>query len=431
MSQELRFRSLLAWAHLYFLLTFRWWLPTAEVFTSEGLARCLSLPVWYLERLPRFGYHAVRWGFDGLVALSVLGCVLAYRKSTFRYSWYLLAPLLLAKVYLYALDLRQFTTFHHMHLLMVILLMVSRRRLLGLRLGLALIYLVSGLGKLNPSWTHGEYFCSLGDGLPLLGANPTVLTLAAWAVILLELIGPWLWFSPERNVRLLSLALFSLFHIYSGIIVGFSYTALMLPLLYLLLWPSERAIHRDSPVSSQDVPSGIVLTVAALLASLHLVIPSDVRLTAEGRYFSFSNMFDANRSVVFEAKFKKEGVDYLLRVARPYAKDGFYDAQSVVMLSRDKQPLQHLSGDLTWKEQVVLSPRIFQQTHVRIIGDPYLYLYASERIMKVMKPESLSISLRSGLDGRREHQTIFELNRFDENPVRFQPWGGNSWLSHE
>lgn len=431
MSDAVRFRGLLAWGHIYFLLTFRWWYADSEVFSKEGFLKLHSLPVWYLENIPRFGLSTVQLGLEILLSLSVLGCILAYREKTARFSWYLLAPLFLSKSYLYLLDLRQFTSFHHMHLLMVFLIMVSKQRLFGPQCGLVIIYLVSGLGKLNPSWTQAKYFRSLDHGLPFFGSAEIVLLSAAWAVILLELFGPLFWFAANRKLRLMSVVLFTLFHFYGGFIVGFPYTILMVPLLYLLLWPSERPLLSGYGLERRDAWTWLVLVGVFLLSLLPWLIESDVRLTAEGRYFSISNMFDGNRSIRFEAKFRKDGTDYLLRVERPYSKVGFYEARSLVMLSLNNQPLQVLSDDLVLNDGVVISPHLFQNTHVRIAGDPYLYLYASQKISESLRPETLSVKLEAGLNGERDLRLVFFIADFHRESIQYQPWGGNAWLSVE
>ena len=156
MTAEARQRGLLAWAHFYFLLTFRWWYQTVDSFSLEGLTELQSLPVWGLDWVPRLPEAAVSVVFEALVLLALVGACLTFSTNGIVRSRLLLWPLILAKSYFYLLDLRLFTTYHHMHLLITFLLALGASRFL-LQIALAQIYLFSALGKFNDSWLEGKY----------------------------------------------------------------------------------------------------------------------------------------------------------------------------------------------------------------------------------------------------------------------------------
>jgi hypothetical protein len=431
MTEQLRERGLIGWAHIYFLLSFRWWLQSPQSFSLEGYQELKALPLWSLAWIPRWPSEGVVIALEGLTLLALAGALLAYRENTRRWALLLLWPVFLGKSYLYLLDLRQFSTFHHMHLLLVALILASGGRIVFVRAGVFLIYIVSGLGKLNDSWLEGAYFQSLGDGLPLFGTSRTLLWILSLSVIVLELVGPWLWFYPNRTSRKAVLSLFLAFHLYSGFIVGFHYTVLMIPVLLLAFYPATSLADHTYRFQRRDVPAWTLLVVGFGLSLSPLLLSSDERYTAEGRYFSMANMFDANRAVDFEARFEKQGVNYRLKVSRPYPKTGFYDARTLVMISRADEPFQHLTEDLEWKGRVVFAPQLFQQTHLRLVGDPYLYLYASRELCRRFELDELSVSLSSRLNGATLPVEVFHLRGPCEQFPSYAPLARNEWLSDE
>ena len=153
------------------------------------------------------------------------------------------------------------------------------------------------------------------------------------------------------------------------------------------------------------------------------VVSGDERLTAEGRYFSIGNMFDANREVRFRAEFSKDGVPYLLEVHRSYPRHGFYDAVTEVLLSRNGAPREHLLEPVSLGE-VGVSPAYFTEAHLRTIGDPYLYSYFLKRV----GPDLVKAEMKTALNGGRTVD-VFVLEG-SEVPA-YSPWGGNEWVRHE
>jgi hypothetical protein len=421
MTPKIRQRGLLAWAHLYFLLTFRWWYQTLPSFSAEGFAELNALPVWGLSGLGRLPESVVALLLEALILLALVGAYSTFSEKGVERSRLLLWPLLIAKLYLYVLDLRLFTTYHHMHVLIVVLLALGSSRFL-LQIALAQIYFFSALGKLNDSWLAGEYFHSIPDGLPLLGSSQILLLMASWAVIALEIIGPVLWFTPWLKVRRASLVCFLIFHLYSGFIVGFRYPILMLGLWYLVLWPLATPVQKNFVRKRSELLGGAVLLFTFLLAWWPYVIASDSRYTYEGRYFSIGNMFDANRQVRFEARFEKGGIPCHIQVFRSMPRHGFYDASTRVLWSENSQPFRHLTGPVMIGE-VKMNPDYFREAHLRSIGDPYLYLSFLQRL----QPENLNATLNSALNNG-EDVRVFQLR--GELPT-YRPGSRNEWVHDE
>jgi len=431
LTDEVRTRGLVAWAYLYFLFSFRWWLEDPLSFSVEGLRGLQSVPLWFFDWLPRLGAEGVSVTLEFFTLLSLGGVLLAYREKSLLWSVRMLCPLLLAKLYFYALDLRMFTTFHHMHLLLVVALLVSKNKIVIVQASLFGIYIVSGLGKLNESWLSGAYFQSLSGGLPLFGDSPTWLWVLSLAVVGLELFGPWFWLASNRKLRCGALALFILFHGYSGFIVGFQYTLLMLPVLILALFPMEQPLFQGYTLQRREIPAYLVLSFSFLACLTPMLTVKDVRYTGERRYFSISNMFDANRSVEFEVSFFKQSQAYRLRVLRPLPQTGFYDAQTSVLLSQNNGPFTNLTHDWEIGGQVVLSPDLFRRCHVRIIGDPYLYIYYLRELCRRVEPDRFEATLKTRLNGESIPHTIFHLSGACSGLPDYSPWGPNEWIADE
>lgn len=364
-----------------------------------------------------------------LCLASAGGMLLSYRETQPHRSMQLLWILLLGKLYFYLLDLRLFTTFHHTHLFLVFLLITTREnQLFFQRIGLVVVYFSSALGKLNDSWIRGEYLLSVEGGLPLLGGLPGTLRALSIGVVVLEVVGPLCWFLPSRRVRQCSLFAFLIFHLYSGFIVGFSYPVLMLPALLLAAYPLENPVQRGYHPNKSEVLPWLVIWTTALLATTPLFIGSDTRYTAEGRYFQMGNMFDAHRAIQYEARLSKDGTPYILRIIHNRPSYGFYGGDTLVLLSRNNRPFEHLRDEWVEDGRVLVSPAYFQKTNSRLLGDPYLYLYLSRKIQERFAPESFSLELKCALNREAEFRTVFRIPEYEKNAFKFAPWQRNEWV---
>ena len=224
------------------------------------------------------------------------------------------------------------------------------------------------------------------------------------------------------RARQVSLFGFMVFHLYSGFIVGFRYPILMLGLWYFVLWPLAVPVQKNFLAKRSELPGAVLLLFTFLVGWYPQLNGSDSRYTAEGRYFSLGNMFDANRSVLFEASFQKNQQSYRIKVIRNQPRLGFYLASTEILLSEGGKPFRHLTGPLSI-DNVRIDPAYFQDTHLRLVGDPYLYLYFLRRV----NPENVEARLETSLNGG-EKVVVFQIR--GELPT-FRPASRNEWIRDE
>ena len=254
---------------LYFHMTFHHWRERSVPLSTLGNEVFNQAPAPLLEGFPWLvfldHFQARTWLYlQGLVALA--GLFSLFHSRAGRIVPWLLAWLFANKLWFYLADFRLFTNYHHFHLFFTLVFLLSRGSLRAFRAALAVAYLLSGLVKLSPSWLHGEYFNSLPERLPLLPKVDGVVIAACLAVVALEFLGPLAWFTRWTLLRRFSFAAMAVFHLYSGVIVGFWYTTLMLPLVAVAFpdstgpcWTdtgSPRATFPPSPSSACNWPPG-------------------------------------------------------------------------------------------------------------------------------------------------------------------------------
>jgi hypothetical protein len=153
-------------------------------------------------------------------------------------------------------------------------------KLFFLKLSFVLLYVFAGLGKLNDGWFGGLFFTG-DNALPLI---PEILTtpLATW-VVFMELIGAWMLLVHDQRFRLPTLAFFCIFHVYTILYSGLSFSVIALPLLIFLF--GEHGLP-PAPRTRILLPV-LLLAILTLLQFVHFVIPGDVRFTQEGGMYAF------------------------------------------------------------------------------------------------------------------------------------------------
>lgn len=408
--------------HLYFLLTFQNWALNPDSFTHYGAEALLTIPL--LPGLPRPEMAGLQALLLLLAMLALAGWLLAER-GFLKSSRVLLAALSLAKLGLYGYDLELIKPYHHMHLLLCALTLLSGLDMA--RLGVGVIYFTAGLGKLTPSWLAGQYFNSVPGKLPWLPQTGWLVTGLSLAVVGLELAGPWLfWFPRLRRWILLA---FVVFHLYSGFIVGLFFPLLMLPTLWALFWPLPRATGFQA--SWRHLPAlALLLLVLGGSAWPHL-LPGDVRLTGEGQYLSLSNMFDANRSVLFETRLDLPEQTLAIRIERTYPVAGVYQAPTRVWIQEPGGARRSLEAPLMVRGQVLLNPALFHRLNVRLVGDPYVYYAWMSEVQRRFSPQRFSGSLFVWLNGQQPAWRVFHIQDFGREALEYDPFAQNSWLCPE
>ncbi len=366
----------------------------------------------------------------GMLALLGLFSLFYLRSSLFALC--VLAGLFVNKLYFYLGDFRLFTNYHHFHLLYTLTILVSQDKMRFFRGALGLSYFMSAVVKLSPSWLLGEYFNSIAGKLPMLPKESWVVTSASVGVVVLEFLGPLCWFTRIAWLRRLSFGAFILFHVYSGVIVGFWYTTLMLPVVVAAFLEFNEPLQAGYRFLRRHLAVFGFFALALLGSVYHFVIPGDVRLTAEGRYFGLF-MFDANHSVRFQTEIKKGNKSWLVQVYRSWNVP-----DDVTVVDSSVRCEFHQDGSLTNRfevtspirdgDQVIFNPQYFASARMRMYGDPYLYYFYARELVRRYQPDRVSIHLDKQLDGRRGFVTLLEIPDFARLSPTYKSFAHNEWI---
>lgn len=166
-------------------------------------------------------------------------------------------------------------------------------KLFFLRAVLVLFYFLSTYTKIYPSWVLGTYFSALQTGIPIF--PDAAIPLWTNLVIIMEMLGAWLLFSSKRLLQRAALVFFAAFHLYSGILVGYLYPSIVLPMLLILFGPLYRPM--PVPLDRRSIAGWCVLSAVVGIQVIAPLIPGDAKLTLEGNRFAIY-MFEANHQCI-------------------------------------------------------------------------------------------------------------------------------------
>lgn len=217
--------------------------------------------------------------------------------------------------------------FEYFHLLPTLaFLLNSSARIYGAQVMWAMCYFLAAFVKLHESWIVGTYFSPLHLGMPLVPAF--AIPFITQAVIAFEIVFSWGLLSEK--LRRWSIALWSLFHVYSVILVGFHYPTRCILILWSLFLPSlvpsaqldsshgaESSIRRTGRISPALL---ILMALVCTFQTLPLFYDEDTKQTLRFEGYSY-NMFDANYQcfqeiVVVHENGKREEIKRGTRLAR-------------------------------------------------------------------------------------------------------------------
>lgn len=206
--------------------------------------------------------------------------------------------------------------------------LIAKNKILVSKLTYIFLYFACSTIKFDEGWIFGQYFTTLGFGLPGVGSNQSGAIMAGNLVILSQLFFGWLLFARNDGLRRAAFFFFVVFHIYSTAIVGLRFPLSTLPLLFVLFAPDLRStwstIERARPEGRwlhlpeslrgfQDKKLILALFIILMVGqSYKVAIPGNEKLSFEGSGFNFF-MFDANHQCAagYELK-QKEGANLKL-----------------------------------------------------------------------------------------------------------------------
>jgi hypothetical protein len=280
---------------LGFLVTFSAWLytpMTTAKAVSEGSYLCWPFfqscsSLIFLSTLPE-GYSQTTV-YMALFAVS-LGAVYAIYLEEWTWVHFGIFFLIVVKLFFTLANYEFRGNFDYYHNLFCLIFLVCAHKRFFSQLAIVSCYFLSTATKIHPSWILGEYFTSLKTGLPIFPWGTELLMTNL--VIAMEMIGAWFLFSRNRIIQRLVFSFFVIFHLYSGILVGYRYPTTVLPPLMILFGPWFEP-HSSAPLDRRSVPGWMIMCGLVCLQLIPHLISGDEKLTMEGNFYGLY-MFEAN-----------------------------------------------------------------------------------------------------------------------------------------
>jgi hypothetical protein len=437
-DRDPRLKMICACLLSYYFMTFFYWWQIAAPLSTRGDKTFDYAPASFFENfhwLVFMDYSQVRIYLYALGMMALLGCFSLFYLRSSRVALGLLAWLFANKMFFYLCDFRLFANYHHFHLFFTLVFLLSQSKLRFFRGALVVGYVMSAVVKISPSWLSGEYFNSMTDKLPLLPKAAWVVTAASIGVFVLEFFGPLCWFTGINWLRRLTFGIFILFHLYSGVVVGFWYTSIMLPLVVAAFLRFDRPLLAGYKFSRRHLAVFGIFAAVMLGGLYHFSIPGDVRMTGEGRYFGFF-MFDANRQARFEVEIQKGNKLWVVQVYRPFRDND--DALGMDATSQFSCKFYQdgmiaksfpVSRPIADGEEVIFNPLFFIRADVRMYGNPYLYYIYARELQQRYHPDRIALRLDVQLDGHSEAFRLLDIPDFAKLNPTYKTFAHNDWIN--
>lgn len=264
---------------------------------------------WYfLSSLP-YGYSQSIF-YMGMFALLLWAIYLLTERKWHEVQLVLIVPFLWHSLTIFFLSALKGGNYEYYVFLFGVILLFLPHKEFFLKLSLVLLYSLSVVAKIHPSWITGGYFTSLYQGLPLF--PDWSIPFFTNFVMLMELVGAWFLFSKNQIVQRAVLIFFILFHLYSGILVGYRYPATVLPMLLICFGPWFR--HIPVPLNKRSIAGWCIVFSLLCIQFIPRAIPGDEKLTLEGNYYGLY-MFEANHQCISSVTFHSKNEESLASVS--------------------------------------------------------------------------------------------------------------------
>ncbi len=277
--------------------TFSSWIGNKYItlqYATNNMAVC---PPYFQSCLRYYFLDTVPISYGQNILYMVLGVFLflalyfLYTKEYQKFLFFISIPFLYKIIYQYFLTYLVPGNYNVLGIFFGLVLLFSVYKIFYLRVVFVVFYLCAAVIKLHAGYMTGSIFTSLSLGVPLVPRF--FLPYAGMFFFLLCVIPPLtLLFSKNRTYRLSALILLTGFHMYSISMVGFRYSLLLLPLLWLLFYFEKEEIIFEKKYL-KDYFAIIAIFVMVLLQTLPLYIKGDERMTGEGYRYGYY-MYDGN-----------------------------------------------------------------------------------------------------------------------------------------
>ena len=241
----------------------------------------------FLEGLPASYMQMIF--FMGLFTLIITAAyALATRRTVLAHGCIIL--LYIAKAYFTLINFKFNGNYDYYHTVFGIVFLLLPHKRFFMSLSIVMLYTLSTVAKIHPSWTFGLYFTPLAPGMPIF-PNPIV-PLMTNLVIFMEMIMAWFLFSRRVWLQRSVFAFFCLFHLYSGMMVDYHYPTIVMPMLIICFGGMFRPFSHV-PRDRASLPGWMLMAGLWSLQLIQLIIPGDAKLTLEGNFYGLY-MFEAN-----------------------------------------------------------------------------------------------------------------------------------------
>jgi hypothetical protein len=234
---------------------------------------------------------------------------------------------------------------------------------------------MSTASKIHPSWVLGQYFTAMVQGLPIFPMGSEIFMTNL--VIVMEMFGSWFLLSKHRLIQRSVFLFFVVFHLYSGILVGYRYPTTVLPTLLILFGPWFQV--PKIPLDLGVIPGWTLIGTLLFAQLIPQMIEGDEKLTLEGNFFGLY-MFESNHQCF---------------------------------------------GTIKTGDKVV---RNFNSINPRLRCDPYEYWFRAKNAFCRKSGEAYSFQMNHSINGGPFYRIVDEP---DLCTLEYKAFGHNAWIKTE
>ena len=228
-----------------------------------------------------------------LFGLLVLATYFAFKKEWCR------AHLALMPAFFWHAFVMFFMTYsisgnydYYLFVLTLVLLFFPHKEFF-LKLVLVVFYFAAATIKIHEGWILGTYFSALKTGMPIFPDW----SIPIWTnlVIFMQIVGSWFLLSSNKVLQRTAFVYFVIFHLYSGLLVGYRYPVTVLPSIIILFGPLFK--YTPLPFDRKSLAGWVLIMCLFISQFISVVIPGDVKMTMEGNKYGLY-MFEGNHQCI-------------------------------------------------------------------------------------------------------------------------------------
>ena len=265
----------------------------------------------YLENCEKlFFFDTLPYSYSQNILLTFLLFLIGYAcysiyKKDFETAHFCLLLLFLYKIFFYFfLTYGMAGNFDYYDLIFAFIILFFREKEYFAKVTFVFLYFLASTVKIHEGWILGNYFNTLVTGIPIF---PDSLTIPITNIVILsQIVGCWFLLINNKKIQTTAYLYFLFFHLYSGLLVGYRYLTISIPVLVILFWIQKsefKILHID-----KKTLFGYLFIVFLFSAQMiAIIIPGDQKKTLEGNFFGLY-MFEANHQCISTTTYKyKDG----------------------------------------------------------------------------------------------------------------------------